>query len=186
MVGAYNSWLVLLSVVAAVVASYVALELASRVASLRGHRSAWYWMAGGAVSIGSGIWSMHFIGMLAYHLPIPLSYDPAITVLSLALAIVVGGIGLHEGGRGSLHLPRLLTGGLLLGMGMIALLVEQVTGRVRWRETMVWLAGEGEVTLFAEAGAGKVLTGMARRIAPDAQAVALNTPADLEAFARLL
>jgi NO-binding membrane sensor protein with MHYT domain/two-component sensor histidine kinase len=121
MVGAYNGWLVLLSVVVAVVGSYVSLELASRVASLRGHRSAWYWMAGGAVSIGSGIWSMHFIGMLAYHLPIPLSYDPAITVLSLALAIVVGGIGLHEGGRGSLHLPRLLTGGLLLGMGIVAM-----------------------------------------------------------------
>jgi len=66
------------------------------------------------------------------------------------------------------------------------LLVRQVTGRVRWRESMEWLAGEGGVTLFAEAGAGRVLTGMARRIAPDAGAMALNTPADLEAFARLL
>jgi [acyl-carrier-protein] S-malonyltransferase len=65
------------------------------------------------------------------------------------------------------------------------LLVQQVTGRVRWRESMEWLAGEGEITLFAEAGAGKVLTGIARRIAPDAQALALNTPADLEAFATL-
>jgi [acyl-carrier-protein] S-malonyltransferase len=64
------------------------------------------------------------------------------------------------------------------------LLVEQVTGRVRWRESMEWLAGEGEVTHFAEAGAGKVLTGMAKRIAPDAQATALNSPADLEAFAK--
>ena len=63
------------------------------------------------------------------------------------------------------------------------LLVEQVTGRVRWRETMEWLAGEGGVTRFAEAGAGKVLAGMAKRIAPDAAAVSLNTPADLEAFA---
>jgi [acyl-carrier-protein] S-malonyltransferase len=63
------------------------------------------------------------------------------------------------------------------------LLVEQVTGRVRWRESMEWLAGEGGVTRFAEAGAGKVLSGMAKRIAPDAQAGALNTPADLEAFA---
>ena len=66
------------------------------------------------------------------------------------------------------------------------LLVEQVTGRVRWRESMEWLAGEGEVTHFAEAGAGKVLTGMARRIAPDAQGSPLNTPADLEAFAKAL
>ena len=66
------------------------------------------------------------------------------------------------------------------------LLVEQVTGRVRWRESMEWLAGEGGVTRFAEAGAGKVLTGMAKRIAPDAEALALNTPADLEAFAKSL
>jgi [acyl-carrier-protein] S-malonyltransferase len=66
------------------------------------------------------------------------------------------------------------------------LLVEQVTGRVRWRESVEWLVGEGGVTRFAEAGAGKVLTGMAKRIAPDADAVALNTPADLEAFAKTL
>jgi [acyl-carrier-protein] S-malonyltransferase len=66
------------------------------------------------------------------------------------------------------------------------LLVEQVTGRVRWRESMLWLVGEGGVTRFAEAGAGKVLSGMAKRIAPDAEAVPLNTPADLEAFAKTL
>ncbi|MDR3511347.1 MAG: ACP S-malonyltransferase [Caulobacteraceae bacterium] len=66
------------------------------------------------------------------------------------------------------------------------LLVEQVTGRVRWRESMTWLAGEGGVTRFAEAGSGKVLTGMAKRIAPDAEAVALNAPAGLEAFAKSL
>lgn len=64
------------------------------------------------------------------------------------------------------------------------LLVDQVTGRVRWRESMEWMAGEGGVTRFAEIGSGKVLTGMAKRIAPDAEAVALNTPEDLEAFAR--
>ncbi|MDP1632034.1 MAG: ACP S-malonyltransferase [Caulobacter sp.] len=66
------------------------------------------------------------------------------------------------------------------------MLVEQVTGRVRWRESMIWLAGEGGVTRFAEAGAGKVLSGMAKRIAPDAEATPLNTPADLEAFAASL
>jgi len=65
-------------------------------------------------------------------------------------------------------------------------LVEQVTGRVRWRESVEWLAGEGAVARFAEAGAGKVLTGMVKRIAPDAEALALNTPADLEAFAKSL
>jgi [acyl-carrier-protein] S-malonyltransferase len=66
------------------------------------------------------------------------------------------------------------------------LLVEQVTGRVRWRESVLWLAGEGGVTRFGEAGAGKVLSGMVKRIAPDAEAVPLNAPADLEAFAKTL
>ncbi|MDP3174829.1 MAG: ACP S-malonyltransferase [Phenylobacterium sp.] len=66
------------------------------------------------------------------------------------------------------------------------LLVEQVTGRVRWRESMLWLTSQGGVTRFAEAGAGKVLSGMAKRIAPDAEATPLNTPADLDAFAKSL
>jgi [acyl-carrier-protein] S-malonyltransferase len=66
------------------------------------------------------------------------------------------------------------------------LLVEQVTGRVRWRESMVWMVEEGGVTRFAEAGAGKVLSGMAKRIAPDVETAALNGPADLEAFAASL
>ncbi|WP_293898901.1 ACP S-malonyltransferase [Phenylobacterium sp.] len=66
------------------------------------------------------------------------------------------------------------------------LLVEQVTGRVRWRESMIWMAGTGGITRFAEAGAGKVLSGMAKRIAPDAEAVPLNGSADLEAFAKSL
>ncbi|HQP20552.1 MAG TPA: malonyl CoA-acyl carrier protein transacylase, partial [Phenylobacterium sp.] len=56
----------------------------------------------------------------------------------------------------------------------------------RWRESMIWLAGDGGVTRFAEAGSGKVLSGMAKRIAPDSEATPLNTPADLEAFAKSL
>jgi len=66
------------------------------------------------------------------------------------------------------------------------LLVEQVTGRVRWSESMHWLAAEGGVTRVAELGAGKVLTGMMKRIAPEVEASALNGPKDLEAFAASL
>ncbi|HVY87297.1 MAG TPA: ACP S-malonyltransferase [Hyphomonadaceae bacterium] len=64
------------------------------------------------------------------------------------------------------------------------LLVEQVTGRVRWRECCEWMAGEGGVTKFVETGAGKQLSGMVKRNAPNSEQVALNLPADLEAFAR--
>lgn len=71
------------------------------------------------------------------------------------------------------------------------LLVEQVTGRVRWRESVQWMAeasekGGGDVTAFVETGAGKQLSGMVKRNAPDAATVALNVPADLEAFAKSL
>lgn len=64
------------------------------------------------------------------------------------------------------------------------LLVEQVTGRVRWRESIEWMASEGGVGRFAEVGAGKQLSGMVKRNAPDAEALALNEPAELEAFAK--
>ena len=64
------------------------------------------------------------------------------------------------------------------------LLVEQVTGRVRWRESIEWMAGEGGVARFIEVGAGRQLSGMVKRGAPDAEAMALNEPADLEAFAK--
>ena len=64
------------------------------------------------------------------------------------------------------------------------LLVQQVTGRVRWRESVEWMAGEGGVERFVEIGAGRQLTGMVKRNAPGALAIALNEPKDLEAFAK--
>ncbi len=63
-----------------------------------------------------------------------------------------------------------------------ARLVEQVTATVRWSESVRFMAGQGGVTRFAELGAGKVLTGLAKRLAPDAEAMALGLPADIETF----
>ncbi|HTJ57818.1 MAG TPA: ACP S-malonyltransferase [Devosiaceae bacterium] len=65
-------------------------------------------------------------------------------------------------------------------------LVEQVTGMVRWTESVQWLAGEGGVTNLVELGSGKVLSGLAKRIAPDAAAVAVGTPADVDALVAAL
>jgi len=61
-------------------------------------------------------------------------------------------------------------------------LVEQVTGMVRWTESVGWLAGEGGVTDLVELGTGKVLSGLAKRIAPDTTAVSVGLPADVDAF----
>lgn len=61
-------------------------------------------------------------------------------------------------------------------------LIEQVTGIVRWTDCVKWLAGEGGVTHLAELGTGKVLSGLAKRIVPDATAMSIGTPADIDAF----
>jgi len=121
MTGNYNSWLVLLSIVVATVASYVALDLASRVAATQGTRSSRYWLFGGALSMGTGIWSMHFIGMLAFQLPIQMSYNIPITLASLLIAAIASGFALYSISHGSLSWRRLLLAGLLMGIGIAAM-----------------------------------------------------------------
>jgi NO-binding membrane sensor protein with MHYT domain len=120
MAGSYNFWLIFLSIVVATVASYVALDLASRVVA-HGTRASRYWLIGGALSMGTGIWSMHFIGMLAFQLTIPMSYDIPITLLSLVIAIIVSGFALYSVSHGTLSLHRLLSGGLLMGIGIASM-----------------------------------------------------------------
>jgi len=121
MIATYNYWLVLLSVVVAVSASFVALDLASRIAAHKGQKAARVWLAGGAISMGTGIWSMHFIGMLAYRLPIPLSYDVGITLLSLAIAILAAGFALYWASRAILNWHSLPVGALLMGLGIASM-----------------------------------------------------------------
>jgi diguanylate cyclase (GGDEF)-like protein len=76
------------------------------------------WLAGGAAAMGTGIWSMHFIGMLAFSLPIPLGYDFAITSYSLIIAMIVSYFALVQVARPTLSARRLVTGGLLMGFGI--------------------------------------------------------------------
>ncbi|CAB3746352.1 membrane protein [Burkholderia sp. MSh2] len=113
----HNPLLVLLSVLVAVLASYTALDIAGRVATARG-RAAHWWLAGGAFAMGTGIWSTHFIGMLAFTLPIPLGYDPVITVLSLLIAIASSAFALWLIAQDTLPWPRLFGGALLMGAGV--------------------------------------------------------------------
>lgn len=89
MLGTYNFWLVAVSFIVAALASYTALDLTGRIALLASSRLRHAWLAGGAAAMGVGIWSMHFIAMLALSLPIALGYDFALTGDSLAIAVVV-------------------------------------------------------------------------------------------------
>ena len=120
MTGVYNFQLVALSLIVAIIASYTALELAGRVSQKQG-KSFWTWLAGGAVSMGSGIWSMHFIGMLAFHLPIAVAYDAAATILSMAIAIVVSGLALFVVRRPILTAQNITAGATLMGIGISAM-----------------------------------------------------------------
>src|SRR6185295_16379053 len=119
MVGTYNYWLVFLSIVVAILASYAALNLATRIAASKG-RAAQIWLLGGAVSMGTGIWSMHFLGMLAFRLPIPMGYDVSITLLSMLIAVVVSGFALSTVSQDTLSTRSLVVGGVLMGFGICA------------------------------------------------------------------
>jgi diguanylate cyclase len=116
----YEPLLVLVSILVAIFASYTALSLSERVTRSRGTASQ-LWIAGGAVAMGMGIWSMHFIGMLAFRLPIAIGFDFGITVVSLLLPILVSGIALWQVSQPRFPLPRLLAGALLMGVGINAM-----------------------------------------------------------------
>ncbi|HEX4066955.1 MAG TPA: EAL domain-containing protein [Acidobacteriaceae bacterium] len=98
-------------------ASYTALDMAARVGSTEGKAARW-WLAGGSFAMGVGIWSMHFIGMLAFRLPVPMGYDPAITVLSLLIAIASSAFALWIVCPRRLSHTRLLIGALVMGSGV--------------------------------------------------------------------
>src|ERR1700676_1235170 len=98
MVGSYDYRLVALSVFIAILASYAALDLAGRVTSAQG-RARLFWLSGGAVAMGIGIWSMHYVGMLAFRLPVPVQYDWPTVLLSLLAAIFASLVGLFVVGR---------------------------------------------------------------------------------------
>ncbi|RQS71235.1 histidine kinase [Burkholderia sp. Bp8963] len=116
--GTYNLSLVLLSLVIATLASYTALDLAAFISLLDKRRIRLAWLSGGAAAMGTGIWSMHFVGMLAYSLPIPLGYDLTETGASLAIAVLVSYFALHVVTRAELTRARLAFGGILMGGGI--------------------------------------------------------------------
>jgi PAS domain S-box-containing protein len=116
----YNPTLVALSIAVAILVSYTALALAARMASAVGNQAR-FWLIGGAVAMGVGIWSMHFIGMLAFSVPIALRYSVATTLVSLALAIVTSGCAIKIAAGTHLGQRRLAGGALLMGTGICAM-----------------------------------------------------------------
>jgi diguanylate cyclase len=118
MLGTYNFWLVAASFAVATLASFTALDLTGRISQLTSSRLRHAWLAGGAAAMGVGIWSMHFIAMLAFSLPIPLGYDFSLTAWSLAIAIVVSYFALFVTTRARVTLAHLAAGSALMGVGI--------------------------------------------------------------------
>jgi NO-binding membrane sensor protein with MHYT domain len=113
----YNPWLVTLSVVVAILVSYTALRLAERVAGAE-RRAGRLWLLGGAISMGIGIWSMHFIGMLAYSVAIPLRYNLPINLASLLIGMLTSGFALAMPSGRDLSLRRLVVSSIIMGLGI--------------------------------------------------------------------
>src|SRR5258708_12889074 len=101
-------------------ASYAALDLASRVTAAVGSTRA-VWLLGGAGAMGTGIWSMHYIGMLAFILPIPVAYHWPTVLLSLFAAILASLVALGVVSREKMGSFRALAGSVLMGAGIASM-----------------------------------------------------------------
>jgi PAS domain S-box-containing protein len=120
LIGSYNYALVALSVLIAMFASYVALDLAGRVTAAGGWTRV-VWLLGGAGAMGTGIWSMHYIGMLAFILPIPVAYHWPTVLLSLIAAILASVVALGVVSRHKMGWFRALGGSVLMGTGIASM-----------------------------------------------------------------
>jgi PAS domain S-box-containing protein len=147
---AYQPELVALSILVAIVASYAALDLASRV-TVSGGRARTVWLAGGSVAMGIGLWSMHFVGMLAFqlHLPtgseLPIAYDMARMAASVLVAVGAAALALSVASRGELGARALGAaavgmGGAIAGMHYIGMSSLQTPAAVRYSPLLVALS----------------------------------------------
>jgi len=116
----YDYRLVVLSILIAVAVSYTALDLTGRVTSSRG-RARFLWLACGSVALGFGVWSMHFTGMLAFHLPVPVSYHWPTVLLSLLVGISSSALALFMASLRTMEPLRALVGSVIMGSGIAGL-----------------------------------------------------------------
>ncbi|MBP1474910.1 EAL domain-containing protein [Frateuria sp. MAH-13] len=152
----YNPWLVLLSLALAALDAYVAFSVVGRIARSRGPVAV-LWTAFGALAMGSGVWAMHFIGMLALQVPIPLGYDSRQTTLSAVPVVLATGATLWLLARHPTRTGAVLAGGVL-GLGMTAMhylgvaaldMQPAIAWRAPWTAASVLLALAGSIAAIA-------------------------------------
>jgi NO-binding membrane sensor protein with MHYT domain len=138
----YDPGLVTLSVLIAMLASYAALDLAGRVSVAAGRARA-LWILGGATGMGLGIWSMHFVGMLAFQMPMPVKYAPSLVFASVVVAITATAFALWTASRPSVRLPHLAAaavamGGGIAGMHYIGMAAMDVNATLHYDPALWW------------------------------------------------
>jgi len=119
--GIYDPWLVMLSVLVASFSSAMGLQMAGQAARASRPALRLATLVTGSLALGSGVWAMHFIGMLAFNLCTPVSYDPVITLLSMLPSIGASTVALSLLSRKRIGLRNLLVGGVLVGAGIGAM-----------------------------------------------------------------
>ncbi|QHN04967.1 response regulator [Granulicella sp. WH15] len=120
LIGHYDYRLVALSILVAICAAYAALDLAGRVTASHGFAKL-VWLIGGAVSMGLGIWAMHYLGMEAFRLPVKVYYDWPTVLLSTAAAIAASAVALFVVSRKTMGTGAIAVGGILMGGGIAAM-----------------------------------------------------------------
>ncbi len=120
LLGHYDYRLVGLSILIAVFAAYAALDLAGRVTAAQGS-TRFIWLGGGALAMGMGIWSMHYVGMEAFRLPVAVQYDWPTVLLSMAAAVFASAVALFVVSRKTMGMPAAVLGSLLMGSGIAAM-----------------------------------------------------------------
>jgi len=118
--GSYDYGEVARSVLIAIAASYAALDLAGRVTAAR-DRSRRAWLGGGAIAMGIGIWEMHFKGMMAYRLPVSVTYHWPTILAALLAAVVASAAALYVASRQKIGPVEALTGGVIMSSGIAGL-----------------------------------------------------------------
>lgn len=116
--GQYDLFLVGLSCVVTVFAFYVVLNIISHIRAEKNQYIEMCWMLGGAFTMGAGIWSMHFIGMLAFMMPVPMKYDLVWTGASLLVAILVSGLILFMLQKKKYSFAQLALSGFIIGLAI--------------------------------------------------------------------
>ncbi|WP_055107524.1 putative bifunctional diguanylate cyclase/phosphodiesterase [Paenibacillus ihumii] len=118
--GSYNYYIVALSVIIAVLASYSALSIAAKISHANG-RTQFFWLLAGSLVMGSGIWSMHFVGMLAFHLHMPVTYDVWLTLGSLLASAASSFIAFYITMPRDINWYKIAGGGFIMGSGIVTM-----------------------------------------------------------------